>query len=218
MDDPEPFREQQWLSTAVIGDELVQYDGVSETPPWRLMGCRRGALDKGFGPSEQIQESGSFRISRVSGFLPNLEMQDEMAARLVTLMNKTGLRQVSFDGLEGCRATGYGAYAEARFVAQCDRGWKQEVISDASRLLHFTWHIHTRMNWGEPWGAKMREGMSEYRFQNQRYFERKCYPRCLGWFLMRLASDDFEATTLDDMEWFLAKAAGYGAGFAFVFA
>ena len=28
--DPEPFKEQQWLSTAVIGKELVQYEAISE--------------------------------------------------------------------------------------------------------------------------------------------------------------------------------------------
>lgn len=128
------------------------------------------------------------------------------------MFNRTGLCQVSFDGLEGCSATGHPVFAENRFVTRCFAGWRQEVVNDASRLTHFGWHVHTRMNWGEPWGAAMREGMAAYRFDNQNYFERNLFPRMLGWFLLRLAWPDFEATTVDDIEWVLARCAGYGAG------
>ena len=151
-------------------------------------------------------------------FYPGIEngMMDEMTKRLVELVNHTGLRQISFDGLEGLSAYGYGEYSRNRFVKQCYDDWNGEVISDASNLLHFLWHIHTRMNWGEPWGKAMREGMAEYRFQNQAYFDRNLFPRMLGWFELRAAGGDQEATTLDEMEWVLAKAAGYDAGFAVV--
>ncbi|HEX6972637.1 MAG TPA: hypothetical protein VF234_10510, partial [Limnochordia bacterium] len=214
--DPDPFREQQRLSTVMIDGELIRYGGVSASPPWRLLDCERGA----FGTHAASHRAGAavrklwdhpYRV-----FFPNLAMQDELAARIVALFNTTGLRQISFDGLEGCWATGHGDYAVNRFVQQCHAGWRHDVISDASLLNHFTWHVHTRANWGEPWGAAMREGMPEYRFNNQRYFERNLFPRMLGWFLMRLASSDFEATTLDDIEWVLSKAAGFGAGMALV--
>jgi hypothetical protein len=147
-------------------------------------------------------------------FFPDLEMQDEMAARLVELFNRTGLRQISFDGLEGCERTGHGIYAHNRFVQQCFDGWNMEVINDASRLLHYLWHIHTRMNWGEPWGKATRDGMPDYRFKNQEYFNRNLFPRMLGWFQLRLASGDIEATCLSDIEWVLSKCAGFDAGFA----
>jgi len=214
--DKTPFIERQWLSTAVIGEELIQYGTISETEPWRLMNCKRGA----FGTKAFAHKSGSdigklwdhpYRV-----FFPNLEMQDELTARLVELFNNTGLRQISFDGLEGCFATGHGFYAENRFVKQCFDGWKNEVINDASGLSHYLWHIHTRMNWGEPWGKAMREGMPEYRFKNQEYFDRNLFPRMLGWFLIRTAEGELEATTLDDIEWVMAKCAGYDAGCAIV--
>lgn len=38
----------------------------------------------------------------------------------------------------------------------------------------------------------------------------------LGWFLHRRASAEFSATSLDDVEWMLAKCAGFDAGFALV--
>jgi len=214
--DRTPFVERQWLSTAIIGEELIQYGGISETEPWKLLDCRRGA----FGTKQLSHKMGT-DIGKLSDhpyrvFFPNLDMQDELTARLVELFNNTGLRQISFDGLEGCLATGHGFYAENKFVKQCFDGWKQEIINDASGLSHYLWHIHTRMNWGEPWGKAMREGMSEYRFKNQDYFNRNLFPRMLGWFLIRTAEGDLEASSLDDVEWVMAKCAGYDAGCAIV--
>jgi hypothetical protein len=214
--DPEPFRERGWLGAVVVGGEIIRYGEVSDRPPWRLRGCERGA----FGTRASEHEAGS-RVGKLADhsyrvLFPDIVLQDKLADRLVELFNAAGLRQISFDGLEGCRATGHPQFAENRFVARCFEGWRDEVISDASLLTHFGWHGHTRMNWGEPWGAAMREGMTEYRFHNQRYFERNLLPAMLGWFLVRSASPEFEATTVDDIEWVLARCAGYGAGCAIV--
>lgn len=218
--DPEPFRKRvPWdkpLNTAILGQELIQYQSVSDMPPWKLIGCTRGAFGTRAAAHAAASDIGHLADHAYNTFYPGIEngMLDEMTRRLVELFQTTGLRQISFDGLEGLSAYGYGEYARNRFVQQCYDGWNQEVISDASNLLHYLWHIHTRMNWGEPWGKAMREGMAEYRFQNQAYFERNLFPRMLGWFELRAASPNLEATTLDDVEWMLAKAAAYDAGFA----
>jgi hypothetical protein len=120
--DPEPFREQQTLSAAVIGEELIQYRDVSEAKPWKLLDCKRGAF--GTKPSSHPANAdiGKLVDHPYRVFFPNLKMQDEMAQRLVDLFNKTGLRQISFDGLEGCERTGHGIYAHNRFVQQCFDG------------------------------------------------------------------------------------------------
>ncbi|MFC1715390.1 hypothetical protein ACFL6S_17105 [Candidatus Poribacteria bacterium] len=212
--DPAPFQEQQALSTAVVGSELIQYRAVSETEPWTLLDCKRGAFDTSPSAHPAKADIGKLVDHPYKVFFPNLEMQDEMAARLVELFNRTRLQQISFDGLEGCERTGHGIYAHNRLVKQCFDGWNMEVINDASRLLHYLWHIHTRMNWGEPWGKATRDGMTEYRFKNQDYFNRNLFPCMLGWFQLRLASRDIEATALSDMEWVLSKCAGFDAGFA----
>ncbi len=66
------------------------------------------------------------------------------------------------------------------------------------------------MNWEEPWYAGFRESQTEYRFNNQAYFQRNFMPGMLGWFKMT------PETSLEDMEWMLAKSAGYDAGYALV--
>ncbi len=216
VDDAGPFREKGDLSAAAIGDEIVQYRAVSDSAPWTLLGCRRGAFDTTATPHEEGAEAGKLADHAYRVFFPDIKLQDALVERLVELFETCGLRQISFDGLEGCDYTGHGMYAHHRFVEQFYDGCSAEVLNDASRLLHYLWHIHTRMNWGEPWGKPTRDGMAEYRFRNQAYFERNLFPRMLGWFQLRLAGGDVEATSLADIEWMLSKAAGYDAGFALV--
>lgn len=98
-----------------------------------------------------------------------MEFQDAFADRLSEIFNNTGLSQISFDGLEGCTYTGQGEYATSRFVSRFYQTLKNPVINDASRLNHNLWHIHTRMNWGEPWGESMRTGQVENRIKNQEF-------------------------------------------------
>jgi hypothetical protein len=52
--------------------------------------------------------------------------------------------------------------------------------------------------------------MQEYRISNQELFDRNFIPHMLGWYLLT------ENTTPGEMEWMLARAAGYDAGFAMV--
>ncbi|WP_052759733.1 hypothetical protein [Paenibacillus sp. DMB20] len=217
VEDPRPFCLQLFRRTIVIGDELVEYDSVTERAPWRLLGCRRGVN----GTTASSHGTGTI-VGRLwdhpyDVFFPNIELQDVYCDRLGELFRSTGLRQISFDGLEGVYATGHEGYAVNRFIKRCYDGWDREVINDASIVVsNYAWHVHTRFNWGEPWGAATREGQLDLRLHNQRYFARNFIPAMLGWFLIRSASDKFEATMPDEIEWVLSKAAGFDAGIALV--
>lgn len=214
--DPAGFRERGTLGAAILGGELIQYGSLSDGEPWRLLDCRRGAFGTAASAHSAGADIGHLADHAYRTLFPGIDdgMAGELVARLVELFNAADLAQISFDGLEGLSQYGYGEWPRNTFVEDCYRGWKRETISDASNLLHYLWHVHTRMNWGEPWGHAMREGMPEYRFQNQAYFERNLFPRMLGWFQLRLASGEIPATNLSDMEWVLSKAAGFDAGFA----
>lgn len=200
------------LQTVRIGHELIQYTKINGR---KLTGCRRGlwntpVSDHSAGDTVSLLCDYPYRV-----YFPNMELQAEYSKRLGDLFAKTGAAQISFDGLEGCASTGEGDYAVHRFCLDCWDHWKRpDVINDASRLHHNLWHMNTRMNWGEPWGAKMREGMIEYRIKNQEFYQRNLLPRMLGWFLIRKADRKFEATAPEDMEWMLSMAAGFDAGFA----
>tara|TARA_B100001057_G_C22848255_1_gene949943 strand:- start:599 stop:3055 length:2457 start_codon:yes stop_codon:yes gene_type:complete len=202
------------LKTVVVNNELIRYGGLSEAAPWRLLDCQRGA----FGTQASDHSAGT-QISKLLDhgykvFLTDADLTIEMSKTLAELYNKTGLRQISFDGLEGNRSTGLGTYGESLMPYTWYNALKPELkdhlIIDASRTTHFFWHIYSRMNWGEPWYAGFRESQTQYRFNNQAYFQRNFMPGMLGWFKMTAE------TSLEDMEWMLAKSAGYTAGYALV--
>lgn len=199
-----------------IDDELLQYSEVEKAADNRviLKGCIRGA----FGTAKAAHAAGR-DVCRLADypygtFFPDIELQDEFTDRLSDLFNKTGVKQVSFDGQEGCEWTGEGEYAVNRFAAGCYEKFDHLVLNDASRPHHFLWHMNTRMNWGEPWGEAMRAGQVEGRIRNQEFFKKNLFPSMLGWFLIRKANRRFEASTLMDMEWALSEAAGFDAGFS----
>jgi hypothetical protein len=147
-------------------------------------------------------------------FLTDNELSMEMSSRIAEFFNFTGCRQISFDGLEGNWSTGMGEYGRQRFTQnwydQLKPELKGQVITDASGPGHFFWHSFTRMNWGEPWYAGFRESQTQYRLLNQLYFQRNMIPAMLGWFRMT------PETSLEDIEWLLARSAGFDAGYALV--
>jgi hypothetical protein len=202
------------LRTVAIGDELVQYRAVSQEAPWRLLDCQRGAFGTSIarhaaGDPVALLADHAYRV-----FLTDADLGREVAGNIAQLFNETGLRQISFDGLEGNQSTGMGNYGEALFTSTWYENLtddiRQHYIADASRTNHFFWHIYTRMNWGEPWYAGFRESQTEYRLKNQPYFRRNLMPGMLGWFRMT------PSTTIEDVEWMLARSAAFDAGYAFV--
>ncbi|NKI27483.1 hypothetical protein HCG49_13015 [Arenibacter sp. 6A1] len=202
------------LHAAVIGKEIIRYESVSETAPWTLLNCQRGAFGTKASSHSKDKNIGKLVDHAYKTFLTNMDLGIEMSLRLADLYNQTGLKQISFDGLEGNYSTGMGAYGELLFVdawyKNLDEEIKNDYIMDASRPGHYFWHMFTRMNWGEPWYAGFRESQTSYRLLNQDYFRRNFIPAMLGWFSMR------DNTSLEDIEWMLARSAAFDAGYALV--
>jgi hypothetical protein len=213
---PEFFTEydNNTLRTVVVGNELIRYRTVSESEPWTLIDCTRGAFGTAASPHGAGDDVALLADHGYEVFLTDAELSQEMARTVAELFNETGLRQISFDGLEGNQSTGMGNYGEALFTTtwytSLDEDIRRHLIADASRTSHYFWHIYTRMNWGEPWYAGFRESQTEYRMKNQPYFRRNLMPGMLGWFRMT------RETTIEDVEWMLARSAAFDAGYALV--
>jgi len=202
------------LHAVVIGNEIIRYEKVSDSAPWTLINCERGAFNTipaSYPEGEKIEKLIDHAYKT---FLTTHELGLEMSSALANLYNQTGLKQISFDGLEGNLSTGMGSYGELLFT----KNWfdrlepkiKNDYIMDASRPGHYFWHMFTRMNWGEPWYAGFRESQTSYRVLNQDYFRRNYIPCMLGWFSMR------DNTSIEDIEWMLARSAAFDAGYALV--
>lgn len=201
------------LRTVMIGTELIRYRSVSENSPWKLLDCQRGAWGTKITNHKKGDEISMLADHAYKVFLTDADLSMEVAGNIADLFNKTGLRQISFDGLEGNRSTGMGNYGEILFTTTWFNNLsdeiKQHYIADASRTSHYFWHIYTRMNWGEPWYAGFRESQTDYRMKNQKYFKRNLMPGMLGWFNMT------PGTSVEDIEWMLARSAAFDAGYGF---
>lgn len=199
------------LKAVVVGNEIIRYGTVSTTAPWKLLDCQRGAFQTKAAAHPANDSIGKLMDHPYKVFLGNHELDQELARTIARLFNETGLMQISFDGLEGCWSEGMGDYGKQLFT----KTWfdnlrpelKGKVINDASNPGHYFWHIYTRMNWGEPWYAGFRESQLQLRLKNQQFYRRNLMPSMLGWFNLKAE------TTLEDIEWMLARGAGFDAGF-----
>ena len=197
------------LQTVMIGQELVRYRSVSAEAPWRLLDCQRGAYRTQAAAHAAGATAGKLMDHSYKVFFPNLEMQREVARNLARVFNESGLSHMDFDGHEGCLAPGEGTYGNELFAKEFYDHLDHVVINGTSPpLSHFYWHINSYCNWGEPWYGGFRDSMQEYRLNNQAFCERNFIPKMLGWYQLT------PTTALSDIEWMLARAAGFDAGFA----
>jgi hypothetical protein len=204
------FHRTTTLQTIRIGDELIRFSGISDEHPFKLMNCIRGA----FGTLPASHGEGT-PIARLidhpyKTFYPNMDLQNELTDHLTDFFNETGVSHMDFDGHEGAYSTGYGDASKDYFALRFLEGVDHMVVNGTSQSSHFYWHLNTYMNWGEPWYGGMRESHNEIRFDNQAILERNYQPNMLGWFWYQ------EGTTLEEVEWMLARAAGWNAGYALV--
>jgi hypothetical protein len=209
VESPQYFEnDKNWLRTVMIGEELIRYGQVSDSAPWILSNCQRGAFGSKAASHAAGVEVGKLMDHPYRVFFPNYEMQDEIAIRLAELFNDTGIGHFDFDGHEGCWASGQGDFAVEAFAKTFYDHLDSFVHNGTSNSEPFYWHINSVCNWGEPWYGGFRSSMAEYRINNQAMLERNYMPKMLGWFLLT------PTTTLADIEWLTARSAGYNAGFA----
>ncbi|MBM3907260.1 MAG: hypothetical protein FJ363_04170 [Gemmatimonadetes bacterium] len=198
------------LRTVKIGKELVRCTAVTTAPPYVLQGCERGAFGTVASPHAAGTSVGKLFDHPYKVFFPNFELQREVARQLADFLNETGVDHIDFDGYEGALASGQGDYALGVFANDVVSRVKHDLINGTSISKTFYWHIGSYYNWGEPWYGGFAESMQQYRIDNQALFDRNYMPHMLGWYLLT------DSTTMDEMEWMLARAAGYDAGFAMV--
>lgn len=197
-----------WMHTVKIGNELIRYRSVTKEPPYTLIDCERGAFGTTVSTHQQGEKVGKLLDHPYKVFFPNFELQKEMVNNLTHFFNETGVSHMDFDGHEGGLATGQGMYGIEDFSDRTFRGTNHNLANGSSLMTHNYWHMSHYVNWGEPWYGGFRQSQSEYRFNNQPFLEANYLPNYLGWFSLT------PKTTVADIEWMLAKGAGYNAGFA----
>lgn len=204
------FRLRSDLNSVRIGDEIVRYMEATTQPPYRLTGCVRGAFGTTKAAHTANQQVGRLIDHPYKVFFPDWELQKEIAGNIARFINETGADQMDFDGHEGTYACGMGDLSFNTFAEEVFSKANHPVVMGSSRDNHYFWHFNSYLNWGEPWYGGFRESQSDVRMANQPFYENNYLPNMLGWFLITAQ------TSPDDIDWMLARAAGFNAGYALV--
>ena len=198
------------LHTVKIGDEIIRFREVSQAAPYKLLDCQRGMYGTKAVDHLKGEMAGMLFDYPYNTLFPNVELQQEIAGNLGRFFTETGVSHMDFDGHEGCLSAGEGDYGMQIFADKAIKETNHTLVNGTSRSYHYYWHLCHYWNWGEPWYGGFRESQGDYRLENQPFLERNYMPNMLGWFLLS------PTTGTEDIEWMMARAAGYNAGFALV--
>ena len=162
VDDPTYLEEiSSWeghaenLNMVKIGKELIYYLGVSETKPYRLLKVKRGYW--GTKPLSHAANDTIYKLQVTlnygyDGLIPNMELQDEIAAYYADVCFINGLGYYDFDGQEFLFNNGHGYYSAKRFF----RKMFERAASHGIPPIRFTgatlsegsWHYQSIWNVG----------------------------------------------------------------------
>ncbi len=205
----ERYKENQVVR---VGNEIIYYRSVREEGDRLIIeGCRRGTFDTQAVPHPRGTRAVRLFLNIFRNFFPGtLDMQDEVADNIARVALEGEFGQITFDGHESCFDTGHGIYSRNRLTKRVyDRCGERIPLYTGSNLGNYDWHVLSFIRWGE-WDLEkgFRGTMLDYRIMRQVQHGRNRMPHGLGQYY---PSD----ATLEDVEWLMARAAGWDAAVDF---
>ena len=205
------------INVLQIGDELITYRTMETTGNIHLLyHCLRGAF--GTKKSAHAKNEPVYKLwdTPERTFLPDLEMQDQMAQAEAKKLSKTDFDLLVFNDLKSYAYNEYGDMAIAHFLDTM-RKYNPEKLLQADLFTPMSAHYLNRVNENQLWNASMRTKIVETLTEKQTYYLKHQMPWMIGNFQIILADKNRKATALEELEWFLSKAAAFDAGFGLDF-
>ncbi|WP_449437660.1 hypothetical protein [Pedobacter steynii] len=162
VDDPTHLQEiASWeghsanLNMIKIGKELIHYMGVSDKKPYRLLNVKRGYWN-----TTASNHAGGDTIYKLQvtinygydGIIPNVQLQDKIAAYYADVCAINGLQYYDFDGQEFLFNNGHGYYSAKRFFRKMfERATELGLPSirfTGATLSEGSWHYQSIWNVG----------------------------------------------------------------------
>jgi hypothetical protein len=138
-----------------IGDEIIEFKGVTKTPPYKFTGCRRGAC--GTGISAHLAGDTAYHLKEMfNRFLPGPETKlfDEIAGRTAAIVNQCRFDGIYFDAIDGSDILGGEEnfwYYGTKFIFEVAKHLDRPVGMEMSSMSHHWWHYRSRWQaWDRP--------------------------------------------------------------------
>ncbi|HOB97810.1 MAG TPA: hypothetical protein PKM43_03565 [Verrucomicrobiota bacterium] len=197
-----------------LGDELVTFGAVSQQPPWRFTGVRRGAF--GTRPAAHSQGARARHLKECFGlFVPDVESSlfEEIAANHAEIVNRCGFDGLYLDAIDGSsilRGADECWYWADKFVIEIQKRLKKPVGMEMSAMWHHFWQYRTR--W-QAWDYPQRGHRRFIDLHASAVNGGLLLPLHLGWWnFQSFNPPQIEPTYPDVIEYLGAKLVGWDAG------
>ena len=213
----ELFDQPATINVLQIDDELITYRTMETTGNVHLLyHCVRGAF--GTKATAHPKNATVYKLwdTPERTLLPDLELQDEMAQAEAKRLAKTDYPLLIFNDLKSYAYNEQGDEAIRHFLDTMHK-YNPDKLLQADLLTPVSWHYLSRVNENELWNATMRNKIVETLTQKQDFYRNNLMSWMIGNFQIRLADKNRNATTIEELEWFLSKAAAFDAGFGLDF-
>ena len=213
----ELFATPATINVLQIDDELVIYRSTEEVGDIHLFyGCVRGAF--GTRRSSHSKEATVYKLwdTPERSLLPDLELQDQMAQAQAKKLSKTTYDLLIFNDLKSYAYNNQGESAIGHFLDTMHK-YNPDKLLQADLLTPNSKRFLSRINEDRLWNASMRTKIVETLTERQEYYRNNQMPWMIGNFQIHLADKNRQATSMEELEWFLSKAAAFDAGFGLDF-
>jgi hypothetical protein len=211
------FNQHAYLNVLLIDEELVTYRSQEAIGDIHVFyGCTRGA----FGTKKVAHKRNAFTFKLWDHpdhtLVPTPKAQDKMVTKEAKKCAKSDAPLLIFNDLKSYAYNGLGDWAITRMLDTM-QSYNPDKMLQADQLTHGSWHYLTRVNDNTLWNVTQRSTMAEALAKKQAYYRGNLIPWMIGNFQIHLADKNRKATTMEALEWFLANAAAFDAGFGLDF-
>ncbi len=141
--------------TLRIGSELLTFDGITVSPPYKFTGCKRGI--NGTKPTSHPAGENVFHLREMFGrFVPGPEtaLFNEIARKTAEIVSKCKFDGIYFDAIDGSDILGGEEnfwYYGTKFIFEVARHLEHPVGMEMSSMAHHWWHYRSRWQaWDRP--------------------------------------------------------------------
>ena len=213
----ELFDNPSTINVLQIEDELITYRTTEVSGDIHLFHyCVRGAF--GTKAKEHNEDAIVYKLwdTPERTLLPDLELQDQMAQSVAKKSAKTDFPILIFNDLKSYAYNEHGDKAICHFLDTM-RKYNPEKLLQTDLLTPASRPYLNRVNENQLWNESMRTKIVETLTEKQDFYLSHQMPWMIGNFQIHLADKNRKATTMEELEWFLSKAAAFDAGFGLDF-
>ena len=240
--------EQGWTivgnRTIRIGDEIIEFTGVTKEAPYKFTGCTRGFQGTKAAAHADAASVGWLKTYWSGMYVPRPDSQlfDEIAAKTAEIVEDCGFDGVYFDAIEGVQhmwgKENYWYYGD-KFIFEVMKRLKKPIGVEYAGMVHHWWHYRNRY---QAWdmghrGYKRFMDIHIASMKANEEYQHGCWmghwpeilkygsmkdgglylPLQLGWWgFIANSWPKYENMYWDDIEYIGCKMIGNNAGFSFI--